>query len=229
MRWRHPEQGRLQPDDFIRIAEQTGMITPLTEFAIDRALSDWARHGARGLSIATNLSPQTLHDSSLPDRIRRILTRHNVDAAMLVLEITENVLMLDPERSTRCVSELHDLGLRIALDDFGTGYSSLSYLHRLPVDDLKIDRSFIAGLASGDDDALVRSIIELGHNLGLRVVAEGVENEDVRTRLRELGCDAAQGFHIHAPVPARDLEAWMAATDRARSGGYPVDFPADRR
>lgn len=210
MRWRHPEQGRLMPDDFIRLAEQTGMITALTEFSIERALSDWTQlRDGHGFTIAANLSPQCLHNPSFPDRIRYILTRYRVDPACLILEITENVLMLDPEKSTRCLADLRGLGVRIALDDFGTGYSSLSYLRRLPVDELKIDRSFVIGLASGENDALVRSIIDLAHNLGLRVVAEGVENEAVADQLRALGCDAAQGYHIHRPASAQDVIAWM--------------------
>ena len=211
LRWRHPEQGRLLPEDFIRIAEQTGIITQLTEFSIDRGFSDWAGcsdHPA--LPIAANLSPQTLHNAHLPERIRHVLKTHRVDPSMLVLEITENVIMSDPERSTQCLTQLHDMGVRIAVDDFGTGYSSLSYLRQLPVDELKIDRSFVIGMAGGEDDALVRGIIDLAHSLRLRVVAEGVETEDVRDRLRALGCDAAQGYFIHRPAPAPEVARWIA-------------------
>jgi diguanylate cyclase len=212
LRWRHPEQGLLMPEAFIRIAEQTGMITPLTEFSIDRAFAEWAHQPARwALTIAANLSPQTLHNASLPDRIRHALTTYRAHPSTLVLEITENVIMSEPQRSTRCLAELHDMGVRIAVDDFGTGYSSLSYLRQLPVDELKIDRSFIIGMASGEDDALVRGIIDLAHNLRLRVVAEGVETVEVRDRLRALGCDAAQGYFIHRPAPAPDVAAWIAA------------------
>lgn len=226
MRWKHPEHGRLMPEDFIRVAEHTGMITPLTEFSIDCALSEWSNHSGPHLTIAANLSPQSLHNPSLPDRIRHTLTKHRAHPECLVLEITENVIMSDPERSIRCLTELHDMGVRIALDDFGTGYSSLSYLRRLPVDELKIDRSFVIGLASGEDDALVRSIIDLAHNLRLRVVAEGVENEEVQSQLSALGCDAAQGFHIHPPASAATVATWIRSqftpTRRTNSGRRPA-------
>jgi diguanylate cyclase len=212
LRWEHPEQGRLMPEDFIRIAEQTGIILQLTEFSIDRGFADWSlKSGRPPLAIAANLSPQTLHNAVLPDRIRHVLNTHGVAPSSLVLEITENVIMSDPERSTQCLTELHDMGVRIAVDDFGTGYSSLSYLRQLPVDELKIDRSFVIGMASGEDDALVRGIIDLAHSLRLRVVAEGVETEDVRNRLRALGCDAAQGFFIHRPAAAAAVSAWIEA------------------
>jgi diguanylate cyclase (GGDEF)-like protein len=210
LRWDHPH-GRLMPEDFIRVAEHTGLITPLTEFSIDRALSEWSTGNGRGLSISANLSPRSLHNPSLPDRVRYALRKYNMPATSLVLEITENIIMSDPERSTRCLAELSEMGVRISVDDFGTGYSSLSYLRRLPVDELKIDKSFVIGLASGEDDALVRSIIDLAHNLGLQVIAEGVENGEVRDRLRALGCDAAQGFFIQRPAPAQQVAAWIEA------------------
>jgi diguanylate cyclase (GGDEF)-like protein len=211
LRWHHPEQGLLMPEDFIRLAEQTGMITRLTEFSIDRAFADWGdRDGRPPLAISANLSPQALHNSSLMDRIRGALAKYGTDASSLVLEITENVIMSDRDQSRQCLKELHDMGVRIAVDDFGTGYSSLSYLRQLPVDELKIDRSFIIGMAGGEDDALVRGIIDLAHNLRLRVVAEGVETEEVRDRLRALGCDAAQGFFIHRPAPAAEIDNWIS-------------------
>jgi len=211
LRWHHPEQGRLMPEDFIRIAEQTGVIMQLTEFSIDRGFADWVHSGERPLAIAANLSPQTLHNPVLPERIRHMLATYRAEPSQLVLEITENVIMSDPDRSTQCLTELHDLGVRIAVDDFGTGYSSLSYLRQLPVDELKIDRSFIIGMASGEDDALVRGIIDLAHNLRLRVVAEGVETEEVHHRLRALGCDAAQGYFVHRPAPVTELAGWISA------------------
>lgn len=211
LRWEHPD-GRLMPEDFIRVAEHTGLITPLTEFSIDRALGEWPQKRGSAeavITIAANLSPRSLHNPSLPDRVRHMLRKHNVPADLLVLEITENIIMSDPERSTQCLTELHAMGVRISVDDFGTGYSSLSYLRRLPVDELKIDKSFVIGLASGEDDALVRSIIDLAHNLRLRVIAEGVETEEVRDRLRALGCDAAQGYFIHRPAPAPKIADWI--------------------
>jgi diguanylate cyclase (GGDEF)-like protein len=215
LRWNHPD-GRLMPEDFIRVAEHTGLITPLIEFSIDRAFGEWTprKGGGRSpadaeMTIANNLSPRSLHNPSLPDRVRHVLRKHNVAPGSLVLEITENVIMSDPERSTRCLNELHELGVRISVDDFGTGYSSLSYLRRLPVDELKIDKSFVIGLASGEDEALVRSIIDLAHNLRLRVIAEGVETAEVRDRLCTLGCDAAQGYFIHRPAPAAEIAEWI--------------------
>jgi len=217
LRWNHPD-GRLMPEDFIRVAEHTGLITPLIEFSIDRAFGEWTprKGGGRSpadaeMTIANNLSPRSLHNPSLPDRVRHVLRKHNVAPGSLVLEITENVIMSDPERSTRCLNELHELGVRISVDDFGTGYSSLSYLRRLPVDELKIDKSFVIGLASGEDEALVRSIIDLAHNLRLRVIAEGVETAEVRDRLCTLGCDGAQGYFIHRPAPAAEIAEWIEA------------------
>ena len=208
LRWNHPD-GRLMPEDFIRVAEHTGLITRLTEFSIDRALCEWGAHGDGQVAISVNLSPRSLHNPSLPDRVRHVLRKCHVAPTSLVLEITENIIMSDPERSTRCLAELSDMGVKISVDDFGTGYSSLSYLRRLPVDELKIDKSFVIGMANGEDDALVRSIIDLAHNLGLRVIAEGVETEEVRDRLRELGCDAAQGFFICRPAPAKKVADWI--------------------
>jgi diguanylate cyclase len=212
IRWKHPEQGRLMPDDFIRLAEHTGMSVPLTEYSIASALSAWKpRPGERALTIATNLSPHSLHDPALPGRIRETIETGGANASCLLIEITENDIMADPVRSARSLAELHEMGVSIALDDFGTGYSSLSYLRRLPVDALKIDRSFVIDLANGEDDALVRSIIDLAHNLRLRVVAEGVETEDVLDQLRGLGCDAAQGFFIHPPGSAAEIAAWISS------------------
>jgi len=211
LRWQHPEQGRLMPEDFIRVAEHTGLITSLTEFSIDKALAQWRPNpGEAGLRIAANLSPRTLHHPSLPERIHHLLAKHQAPASSLVLEITENIIISDPVRSTSVLNELHEMGVSISVDDFGTGYSSLSYLRRLPVDELKIDKSFVIGMANGEDDALVRGIIDLAHNLRLRVIAEGVETEAVRNRLRALGCDAAQGYYIQRPAPAAEISAWMS-------------------
>jgi EAL domain-containing protein (putative c-di-GMP-specific phosphodiesterase class I) len=220
LRWDHPEQGRLPPQEFIRAAEQIGLITPLTTFAIDLALAEWPKSAPqRPPRIAVNLSPRSLHDVSFPKRIKELLAGRRVEPTMLALEITENLIMSDPERSTRCLSELHDMGIHLIVDDFGTGYSSLSYLRRLPVDQLKIDRSFVIGLAGGEDDALVRSIIDLAHNLRLTVIAEGVETEEVRDLLLHLGCDAAQGHFISRPAPAAVIAEWMASRAGAVAGG----------
>jgi diguanylate cyclase (GGDEF)-like protein len=210
LRWNHPQQGRLLPQDFIRLAEHTGLITPLTSFAVDRALADWVGElRAPAFRLAVNLSPRSLNDPTFPSRVQRMLEARRASPEWLALEITENLIMSDPERSIRSLSELHEMGIRLILDDFGTGYSSLSYLRRFPVDELKIDQSFVIGLASGEDEALVRSIIGLAHNLKLTVVAEGVETAEVRDRLTLLGCDAVQGHFICRPAGAAAIAEWL--------------------
>jgi diguanylate cyclase (GGDEF)-like protein len=212
VRWDHPEYGSVPPADFIKLAEQTGLINPLTMLILDKALGEWsAVETVTPLSIAVNVSPRNLQDPDLPQRITEALRAHGARASMLTLEITENVLMADPARCMECLTRLHAMGVRIAIDDFGTGYSSLGYLRRLPIDELKIDRSFVADLQSGHDDVLVRSTIELAHNLGLTVTSEGVEAAVARERLTALGCDAAQGGFIAPPAPAQQLRAWMAS------------------
>jgi diguanylate cyclase (GGDEF)-like protein len=210
VRWDHPELGRLLPDDFIRIAEHTGLVNPLTAFVLERALTEWPESARpESCGIAVNVSPRSLHHAAFPGRVREMLDAHGMPASSLVLEITENLLMSDPDGSVRCLDELHDMGVRLVIDDFGKGYSSLSYLRRLPVDEIKIDRSFIIGLADGEDDTLVRCMIELAHNLGMTVVAEGVESEAVYQQLGELNCDAAQGYFIMRPSAAADTAGWI--------------------
>ena len=209
VRWNHPELGRLLPDDFIRVAEHTGLVNPLTSFVFERALSDWplaARPDA--CSIAVNISPRSLHHAAFPRHIRELLEAHDTLPSSLSLEFTENMVMADPDGAARCLDELHDMGVRLVIDDFGKGYSSLSYLRRLPVDEIKIDRSFLLGLADGEDDMLVRCIIDLAHNLGLTAVAEGVETEAVCQRLAELDCDALQGYFVCRPVAAQGVREW---------------------
>ena len=161
--------------------------------------------------MAVNVSPRSLHHAAFPGRIRDMLDAHGVAPSSLTLEITENLVMSDPDGSLRCLDELHEMGVRLVIDDFGKGYSSLSYLRRLPVDEIKIDRSFIIGLADGEDDTLVRCMIELAHNLGMTVVAEGVETEAVLQQLAELNCDAAQGYFIARPAPADDIADWISS------------------
>jgi diguanylate cyclase (GGDEF)-like protein len=214
VRWNHPEFGRLLPDDFIRVAEHTGLVNPLTSFVLDRAMTEWPgtlRPDTCG--VAVNISPRSLHHSAFPGRIREMLATHRMAASSLVLEITENLVMSDPDGSIRCLDELHDLGVRLVIDDFGKGYSSLSYLRRLPVDEIKIDRSFIIGLADGEDDTLVRCMIDLAHNLGMTVIAEGVETEGVLQQLGELNCDAAQGYFLAKPAPVGTIFDWMMRRD----------------
>jgi diguanylate cyclase (GGDEF)-like protein len=209
VRWNHPQLGRVMPADFIHLAEQTGLIKPLTTIVLETAIREWSQPAiVPRVTVAINLSPRTLQDPDLPRRIADMLAVYNAPPESLAFEITENILMSDPARSMDSLNRLHGMGARIVIDDFGTGYSSLSYLRRLPIDELKIDRSFIEPL-TGPDDVIVRSTIDLAHNLGLRVIAEGVESAEVRARLAALGCDAVQGTFIRAPAPARDLREWM--------------------
>ncbi len=210
VRWNHPRQGRVMPDGFIHLAEQTGLINPLTTIILETAIREWSQSPTvPPLTVAINLSPRTLQDPGLPRRIADMIAVYGVPPESLALEITENILMSDPARSMDSLTRLHEMGVRIVIDDFGTGYSSLSYLRRLPIDELKIDRSFIAGLLTGHDEVIVRSIIDLAHNLGLRAVAEGVESDEVLARLMALGCDAAQATFIRAPAPAAVVLAWI--------------------
>jgi diguanylate cyclase (GGDEF)-like protein len=210
VRWKHPQHGRVLPGNFIHMAEQTGLINPLTTIVLETAIREWSRQPMHPpLTVSVNLSPRTLRDPMLPQRIAGMLAVFSAPHASLALEITENILMSDPARSMDCLKRLHEMGVRIVIDDFGTGYSSLSYLRRLPADELKIDRSFVAGLMSGQDDVIVRSTIDLAHNLGLTVVAVGVENADVMRRLLAMGCDAAQGTFISPPGSAAEIREKM--------------------
>src|SRR4051794_2147858 len=207
-RWEHPRLGLVGPTEFVPIAEQTGLITPLTSHVLDAALRqvrEWNDQG-RELTVAVNLSARSFLDAQLAVEIPRLLAKWDVDARLLELEITESMLMLDPGRAQAVLERLSRIGLTLSVDDFGTGYSSLANLKRLPVDVIKIDKSFVMDMAiDASDAAIVRSTIDLAHNLGLRVVAEGVESHQAWTRLTELGCDLAQGFYVSRPLPAADL------------------------
>lgn len=215
-RWHHPQRGRLLPSEFVELAEHTGLIDPLTMLLLGKALAEWTGPDPRlPTRVAVNLSPRNLHDPELPDRIADLLRLHCALPSMLVLEITENLIMSDPARATACLSRLHEMGVTLAIDDFGSGYSSLAYLRRLPVDQLKIDQSFVAGLAAGDD-AIVRSTIDLAHDLGLTVVAEGVETAAVRDRLLGLTCDAVQGNFIAEPRSLVPIRRWVAQQNAAK-------------
>jgi len=199
VRWAHPTHGLLAPDAFIPLAEQTGLIVPVTRWVLDQALAQgaaWARVG-HPLEVAVNLSVRTLHDERLPDTLAWLLRRYAIAPERVMLEITESVLMADPAQALAVLTRLSALGVRVAIDDFGTGYSSLAYLKQLPVDAVKIDKSFVQHMGAAEatkDTAIVRSIIELGHNLGLVVVAEGVEDEGAWAQVRALGGDVAQGY-----------------------------------
>ena len=209
VRWQHPDHGLLGPGEFIPLAERTGLIHPLTHWVLNAALDQaarWQRGGLR-LSVAVNVSTRCLLDPAFPDQVAGQLATWQVPADLLVLEITESAVMADPARALDVLRGLHTLGVGLAVDDFGTGYSSMAYLKELPVDELKIDRSFVIQMAvSASDAVIVRSTIDLGHNLGLRVVAEGVETQHAWQQLSELGCDIAQGYYLGRPMPAADLE-----------------------
>jgi diguanylate cyclase (GGDEF)-like protein len=218
VRWEHPERGLLAPGAFLPLAEHTGLIRPLTRYVLDAALADsasWTRAGLK-LGVSVNLSARDLLDLDLADEIEALLDRHGVAPTALELEITENTILTDPERVRSTLNRLRDCGVVLAIDDFGTGFSSLGQLKRLPVDVLKIDRSFVLNMEHDEnDDVIVRSTIELGHNLGLRVVAEGVETSKTWERLAELRCDTAQGFHVSRPLPEPVLREWL----RKRASG----------
>jgi diguanylate cyclase (GGDEF)-like protein len=212
VRWVHPTRGVIGPDEFIPMAEHSGLITPLT-FAVLRqslaACSTWRRAG-RSLGISVNISPRSLLQPSFVDEVARALARVEVPSAALTLEITESSLMADPERAITALHRLRSLGVRLSIDDLGTGYSSLSYLQRLPVSEVKIDRSFLEPRESDTDSfAIVGAIIDLGHRLGRHVVAEGVEDELTWDRLKAMGCDSAQGFWMSQGLAEDDFAAWL--------------------
>ncbi|RLJ38329.1 bifunctional diguanylate cyclase/phosphodiesterase [Acidovorax sp. 106] len=212
VRWQHPQRGLVPPMEFIPFAEQTGFVRQLTLWVFEEAARFLAQVHARGnvLRVSVNLSTRDLLDPELSQRLGAILARHGVAARAFCLEITESAIMDDPQRAEAMLNRLSEQGFKLSIDDFGTGYSSLAYLKRLPVDELKIDKSFVMGMEAGEDDAMiVRSTIDLAHNLGLTVVAEGVETAAILERLRALACDEAQGYHISRPVPAQDFLAWQ--------------------
>jgi EAL domain-containing protein (putative c-di-GMP-specific phosphodiesterase class I) len=212
VRWPHPVEGLIPPDEFIPIAERTGLIGPMTDFVLRTTLAQCRRWEETGqhLSVAVNLSARSLLDADLVDDIARALRQSGVDPSMLVLEITETNVMSDAEYALRVLNRLSAMGVKLAIDDFGTGYSSLAYLKRLPVEEVKIDKSFVLNMQHDDNDAvIVRSIIDLARNLGLRVVAEGVETTGAWDALRDMGCDIAQGYVISRPLPVDQLNAWL--------------------
>jgi diguanylate cyclase (GGDEF)-like protein len=220
VRWSHPVRGLILPDEFIPLAQKTGVIVPLTFFVLNEALRQcrtWQLEGL-DLSVGVNLSARNLLDVHLPDTVGELLGRWEVSPALLELEITESTILADPIRAMHVLSRLSGMGVRLAIDDFGTGYSSLAYLKRLPVDELKIDKSFVQGMEEDENDAvIVRSTIDLGRNLGLRVVAEGVETAEAWRRLVALGCDQAQGYYLSRPVPAAELASWLRTSREERA------------
>jgi EAL domain-containing protein (putative c-di-GMP-specific phosphodiesterase class I) len=229
VRWQRAD-GLTGPDQFIPLAEQTGLIRSISRWVLNEVLrQSWAwRHMGLEVPVAVNLSMRDLHDRELPEALASMLDRWEATPAHLVLEITESGLMAEPSRARETALRLSSLGVRLAIDDFGTGYSSLAYLKRLPVDELKIDKSFVLDMTKDDDDAtIVRSTIGLAHDLGLSVVAEGVETEAAWRLLKKLGCDVAQGYHISRPLPADEFNKWLRHHHRRRFvGEVPLSLAA---
>jgi len=212
LRWDHPEHGLIAPEHFVPGAEHTGLIRPLTLWVVNavlRAQRTWREAGFE-INAAVNLSVKSLQDPELANVLGLLFERWQTDASCLTLELTESALMADPDTAMTVLKRVADLGCRLSLDDFGTGYSSLAYLQRLPIDELKIDRSFVATMTEDDNAAVVvRSVIKLAKSLGLTVVAEGVESEDAFAWLSSLGCDQMQGFHLGPAMTSEALLAWL--------------------
>lgn len=219
VRWQHPSLGLIPPGEFIPVAEHTGLIKPLTTWVLRTALGQCRQwldetdaEGSRELSMAINLSTRSLLDDGFPDEVKAALDEAGVPAHLLELEVTESAIMTDPMRARRLLIELSELGVRISIDDFGTGYSSLAYLKDLPVSQLKIDQSFVQNMHHDLNDAIiVRSVVDLGHNLGLQTVAEGVEDLQTWEQLAQLGCDDAQGYYLARPMPPGEFMSWLQA------------------
>ncbi|MEW2218363.1 bifunctional diguanylate cyclase/phosphodiesterase [Streptomyces sp. NPDC006990] len=232
VRWVHPERGRVPPDEFIAIAETSGLMPRLTEYVLETALAQVAtwRRGGLTVPVAVNVSPRDVHSPGFAGAVAARLARHGVPPGALQLEITEHVLLEDPQQAADTLAGLTGHGVKMSLDDFGTGYSSLVHLRRLPVSELKIDRSFVARLAVDTEDAeIVRCTVDLAHSLGLLVVAEGVEDDETWERLRDLGCDAVQGWLVAAAMPPGETTAWLRArevpADRSLPSGPPARTP----
>jgi diguanylate cyclase (GGDEF)-like protein/PAS domain S-box-containing protein len=217
IRWQHPQRGLVPPDEFIPLVQETGLIKPLTHYVLDRALRQcrsWTERG-RPMKVAVNLAMRNLIDADLPCDVADLLELNGVSADRLVLEITESAVISDPLRTEAVLARLAKMGVRLSVDDFGTGYSSLTYLTRLPIDEIKIDRSFVTNMnSSADKEVIVRSTIDLARNLGKEVVAEGVETAGVLQRLEELGCHLVQGYYVSRPLPAGKLDAWLSESGK---------------
>ncbi len=220
MRWNRPDSGNVPPEIFIDVAEMTGQIDPLTRFAFHRAfrqLGEWPK-SLGPIGVAVNVTPSIICNPEVVDVIRNAAGKGTVDFGRLTVEVTENALMADRERSHRVLTELRELGARISIDDFGTGYSSLAYLKQIPADELKIDKSFVMNMLGDEADRkVVEQIIALGRSFGLDVVAEGVENAEIAGRLTQMGCNFAQGFHFARPLPPKEFPAWLQEWRRARN------------
>ncbi len=219
MRWNRPDAGNVPPEIFIDVAEMTGQIDPLTRFAIHRALrqlGEWPK-SLNSINVAVNVTPSIICNPELVEVIRGAAGLWSVPLERLVIEVTENALMVDRERSHRVLTQLREMGVRVSIDDFGTGYSSLTYLKQLPADELKIDKSFVINMLADEADArIVAQIVALGHSFGLEVVAEGVESAEIATQLAAMGCDYAQGFHYAKPLPPKEFLGWVQEWRRGR-------------
>ncbi|MFO8024690.1 putative bifunctional diguanylate cyclase/phosphodiesterase [Thiohalophilus sp.] len=212
-RWEHPDHGYIATSRFIHIAENTGLINPLTWWVMEEALrvSRLLQEQGLDLKMAINLSVWNLQDPEIVEHLRRLLEQYRVEPSRIILEITETAMMVNHKRALHTLHQLHDLGIRFSIDDFGTGYSSMAYLKRLPISEVKIDKSFIKSMdRQPSDSSMVRAIIDLSHDLGLTVVGEGVENREVADLLRELGCDQAQGSYYSDALPFDELLTWLA-------------------
>jgi diguanylate cyclase (GGDEF)-like protein/PAS domain S-box-containing protein len=212
IRWNHPRRGLLMPVSFVPIAERTGLIKPMTDWILDKALQqcrEWQDAGAP-IHVAVNVSAKSLLEETLPSKVQSLLDKWNIDPRFLKIEITESSIMADPAHALAIMSMLQSMGVRLSVDDFGTGYSSLTHLRELPIDEIKIDKAFVLGMLTSDADAaIVRTVIDLAHNLGKQVCAEGVEDAETLRRLEEMGCDLAQGYYISHAVPAAALMTWL--------------------
>ena len=228
LRWQSSRHGMVPPDRFIPLAEESGLMVPLTRWVLDGVLAQQSKWRADGLvmPVAVNLSPTTLHNTDFPDQVGDLLRKWGITADHLVFEITESSIMSDVARATETVNRLDRMGVRISIDDFGTGYTSLAYIRKLPVSEIKVDKSFVLNMQESNDDAvIVRSVVDLGHNLGLDVVAEGVEDRATWDMLTQLGCTTAQGYYICRPVDPVAMAAWVHShgagsqeTPRLRAG-----------
>jgi EAL domain-containing protein (putative c-di-GMP-specific phosphodiesterase class I) len=214
-RWSHRERGSIGPDDFVPLAEDAGLCKPFTGMVLDMALAQcakWQEAGYR-VPVSVNISIKNLHDLDFPAEVVALMEKWRVEPGMLILEITEISIVVDQERVTKVIAELMRLGIQLSIDDFGTGYSSIAYLKRFPAREIKIDKSFIIGMLQNDENAvIVKSTIDMVHNIGHEVVAEGVEDEETMQSLIGMGCDIFQGFHLCRPLPEDELQRWLATT-----------------
>jgi diguanylate cyclase (GGDEF)-like protein len=220
VRWAHPTRGLVSPAEFVPLAEQTGYIRTITQWVLGQAVAQCTEWRNRGLpmNISVNISANDLIDADLPVRLAQLFEKEGCAAQWITLEVSENAIVGDPGHALNNLQRLHELGCKLALDDYGTGYSTLAYLRRLPLDELKVDKSFTMGMTTDASDALiVRSTIELAHKLGLVVVAGGVEDEATLSELRALGCDAVQGFLVSRPLPAADVPSWVRESPWTRA------------